>query len=287
MKKAHFITVRGACDLHCHAGNPCCIKKPFSDDFVAKQAAEAGMEALVFKSQYENTVARACYVNQLVPDIKLFGGITLNRYVGGLNPSAVEAVLLAGGKEVWMPTFDSAHYIEKFGNTGTYDIGKGYRVSEKGGIKDEVAEIVRLVAKHNAILACGHQYKEEIFELARRAHEEGAKMVIDHAFYTVPGFTYEEIDQLRELTELGAYIGLFAVLVFPRVCPQASVEGDKRIIEALGAEHFFIASDTGAGASPFTSEALRTYSQNLFDLGVSEKELRTMMLENPRKLLSL
>lgn len=287
MKKAHFIKVAGACDLHCHAGNPCCVAKPFTDVFVAQQAAAAGMDAVVFKSHYENTVARAYYVNQIVPDIRLFGGITLNRYVGGLNPSAVEAVLLAGGKEVWMPTFDSALYVEKFGNTGTYEIGSGFRVVENGRLKEEAAEIVRLVAKYDAILACGHIYKDEIFELALFAHQEGAKMMIDHAFYTVPGFTYHEIDQLKELTNLGVYIGLFAVLVFPRVCSTVSIEGDRKIIEALGPEHCVIASDTGAGASPFTSEALRTYAQNLFDLGVSLKDLDVMMCKNPRKLLSL
>ena len=287
MQQAKYISVKGAVDLHVHAGEPCCVKKPFTDVFVAQQAAAAGMEALVLKSAYENTVARAYYVNQIVPTIKLFGGITLNRYVGGLNPSAVEAVLLAGGREVWMPTFDSAHYIEVFGNLGTYDIGKGYRVIEDGRLKEEAREIVRLVAKHNAILACGHLYKEEIFELARFANQEGAKMLVDHAFYTVPGFTYDEIDQLKELTRLGAYIGLFAVLVFPRVAPKVNLDGDKKCIETLSPEHCVICSDTGAGASPFPSEALRTYAQNLFDLGIPLDALELMMIKNPRKLLSL
>ena len=85
-------------------------------------AAAAGMGALVFKSHYENTVARAYYVNQMVPEIKLFGGIALNRYVGGLNPSAVEAVLTAGGKEVWMPGIDSACHAEAFGGLGSYEV---------------------------------------------------------------------------------------------------------------------------------------------------------------------
>jgi hypothetical protein len=88
-----------------------------------KQAAAAGMEALVFKSHCESTVARAFYVNQVVPNIKLFGGIALNSYVGGLNPSAVEATLVAGGKEVWMPGIDSAHHVEVFGRAGSYEIG--------------------------------------------------------------------------------------------------------------------------------------------------------------------
>jgi alanine-alpha-ketoisovalerate/valine-pyruvate aminotransferase len=41
---------------------------------------------------------------------------------------------------------------------------------------------MRLVAKHDAFFTGGHLYHEEIFELARLANKEGAKMLIDHAF---------------------------------------------------------------------------------------------------------
>lgn len=303
MQEAKFATVKGACDVHCHAGKPSCDERPFTDIFIAQQAAAAGMEALVFKSHYENTVARAFYVNQVVPDIKLFGGIALNSYVGGLNPSAVEATLVAGGKEVWMPGIDSAHHVEIFGSTGSYEIeGKvvgprqllsqkkkaagGIRVMEKGKLKEEAADIVRLVAKHDAFFTSGHLYKEEIFELARLAKKEGAKMLIDHPFFEAPGFTYDEIDQLKELTKLGAYIGFFAAMVFPADLA-TNIKGDKKCIEELGPENCVIASDTGSAPYPITNEALRTYAQDLFDIGMPLEHLEIMMVKNPRKLLSL
>ena len=95
-----FADVKGAIDVHCHAGMPSCDTRPFTDVYIAQLAAASEMGGLVLKSHYENTVARAFYVNQTVPDIKVFGGIALNIYVGGLNPVAVEATLAAGGKEV-------------------------------------------------------------------------------------------------------------------------------------------------------------------------------------------
>jgi hypothetical protein len=304
MPEAKFATVKGACDVHTHAGQPSCDERPFNDIFIAQQAAAAGMEAMVFKSHYENTVARAFYVNQVVPNIKLFGGIALNRFVGGPNPAAVDATLAAGGKEVWMPGIDSARHAEIFGTTGSYEVGGkvvgprqrlsqkdktaagGIRIMEKGKLKEEVIEIVRLVAKYDAFVTSGHLYKEEIFELANLAKKEGAKLLIDHPFFEAPGFIYNEVDQLKELANLGAYIGFFAAQVFP--CDLATtIKGDKKCIEALGPEHCVIASDTGSAPYPVPNEALRVYAQSLFDIGMPLEHLEIMMVKNPRKLLSL
>jgi hypothetical protein len=304
MSEAKFATVKGACDVHTHAGRPSCDERPFTDIFVAQQAAAAGMEALVFKSHYENTVARAYYVNQIVPNIKLFGGIALNRYVGGLNPSAVDATLAAGGKEVWMPGIDSAAHAAIFGSTGSYEVGGkvvgprqrlsqkekaamgGIRIIENGKLKGEVIEIVRLVAKYDAFLTSGHLHKEEIFELARLAQKEGVKLLIDHPFFEAPGFTYDDVDQLTELTKLGAFIGFFAAQLFP--CDVATtIRGDKKCIEAIGPERCVMASDTGSAPYPIPNEALRVYAQSLFDIGMPLEHLEIMMVKNPRKLLSL
>ena len=45
-----------------------------------------------------------------VPGIEIYGGIVLNRAVGGINPAAVEWMTRmsgARGKVVWLPTFDA------------------------------------------------------------------------------------------------------------------------------------------------------------------------------------
>ena len=54
-------------------------------------------------------------VRKEVPGIELFGGIDLNRSVGGINPAAIERmVLMKGGwgKVVWMPTFDNENQVK-------------------------------------------------------------------------------------------------------------------------------------------------------------------------------
>ena len=301
MSEKIFADVKGVIDVHCHAGMPSCDTRPFTDVHIAQLAAAAGMGGLVLKSHYENTVARAFYVNQIVPDINIFGGIALNTYVGGLNPVAVEATLAAGGKEVWMPGIDSAHHVKVFGSAGSYEVdGKvvgpkqllkkrehsGLRVIENGKLKKEAVEIVQIVAKHDAFFTGGHLFKEEIFELASLAKKEGAKMLVDHAVFEVPGYTYDDIDELKELADLGAYIGLFSAMLMP--CDlKANIQGDKMLIETIGADHCVMGSDCGAAPYPIPNEGMRVHAQNLLDIGVSEEDLHTMMVKNPSKLLSL
>lgn len=70
---------------------------------VAKDAAAAGMRAVVFKSKDTSTVDGARLVNTLVPQIEIFGGVTLDGSVGGINPLAVYSALETGEKSFGWP----------------------------------------------------------------------------------------------------------------------------------------------------------------------------------------
>ena len=69
----------------------------FQRQFDAIQAAQIakiyGMRGLVLKEHTTETGSWAYLVSQVVPGIEVFGGIVLNRYVGGMNPAAVEAIV--------------------------------------------------------------------------------------------------------------------------------------------------------------------------------------------------
>ncbi len=60
------------------------------DDELATLAAARQMEALVFKNHVTITADRAWLARKHVPGIKVFGGVVLNRAVGGINAQAVE-----------------------------------------------------------------------------------------------------------------------------------------------------------------------------------------------------
>src|SRR5512136_706328 len=100
--------IPGIYDMHIHSAPDIAPRK--TDDLeLVKAAAAAGMGGIMIKSHLGSSVERAYLVNQVVPDIRVFGGLVLNFPVGGLNPFAVDSYVRMGAKEVWMPTL-SAEY---------------------------------------------------------------------------------------------------------------------------------------------------------------------------------
>ena len=126
-----LVDIAGAIDLHCHPYPD--LFPRLADDFdIVRAARDAGMRAIMLKCHHESTVSRAYLVQRVVPGIRVYGGIVLNFYVGGLNPAAVEASLRLGGKEVWMPTVDAGYHAEVHGGTGGYDSQQGGRSQAEG-----------------------------------------------------------------------------------------------------------------------------------------------------------
>src|SRR6476619_7913177 len=96
----------GANDLHVHVG-PDVIARRIDDIDCAKEFLAHDMKGFVLKSHYIQTGERAQVVTKAVPGSRVYGAITLNHSVGGLNPVAVELAGRTGCKIVWMPTVDA------------------------------------------------------------------------------------------------------------------------------------------------------------------------------------
>ena len=103
----------GVIDIHAHTAPDSTARSIDAIDR-AKLAKQRGMRGLVLKNHYESTAALAYVVRKEVPGIEVFGGIDLNRSVGGINPAAVgRMILMQGGwgRVVWMPTFDAENQV--------------------------------------------------------------------------------------------------------------------------------------------------------------------------------
>src|SRR6266513_681880 len=99
----------GAIDIHVHS-DPDAFNRSLDDFDIARIAARKGMRGIVLKNHVAPTAARAALIMRTVPGIEVWGGIALNRAVGGVNPLAVEWFhRMSGGrgKVVWLPTFDA------------------------------------------------------------------------------------------------------------------------------------------------------------------------------------
>ena len=89
------ISMKGVVDMHVHT-NPDLRLRAYDDFQLCDAAVRVGARAIVIKTHLGNTTARAIMANrynQIVHgdnDFTMFGSVTLNRCVGGINPAAVE-----------------------------------------------------------------------------------------------------------------------------------------------------------------------------------------------------
>src|SRR4051794_8773808 len=181
--------LEGAYDLQIHVG-PDVIARRIDDIDCAKEFVAHGMNGFVLKSHYIQTGERAQVVTKAVPGSRVFGAVTLNHAVGGLNPVAVELAGRTGCKIVWMPTVDAKNETAGRLDGGSDKLtfwAKIQRELASEGIAppplsviDEAGELVEAarrclerIAKHNMILATGHLGRKEIFALVRGAKALG------------------------------------------------------------------------------------------------------------------
>lgn len=286
------ISVAGAIDIHIHT-NPDLLDRIGDDRDIVRNAKEAGMLGVQLKGHMESTVSRARLTGQEFPEINVFGGIVLNRYVGGINPYAVEASLRKGGKSVWMPTVDANYHAQKYGRTGRYLVQEltstGSKVGiqvlkENGDLIDDLVEILDMISQYNAVLETCHLSPDEIIKLIDVAKERKVeKICLTHPFVKVPGV---DLDFLMKIIPKG----VFAEFGFCTVSPMwadARLDQVKEAIQALGAENCILMSDGGQIHNPWPHEGLRIFAQSLYEKGISQKELETMMINNPKQLMGL
>src|SRR5207245_10448064 len=115
-------------------GDPESLARSIDAIDLARLAKARGMRGLVLKNHYEPTASLAYLVRKEAPGIEIFGGIDLNRSVGGVNPAAIERMVLVKGgygRVVWLPTFDAGLVP----------------VSKDGALLPEVREVIALAAK--------------------------------------------------------------------------------------------------------------------------------------------
>lgn len=278
--------LKGIVDLHIHSA-PDVRERKMDDLQIMEAAVERGIRAVVIKSHHIPTVDRAFLVNRVkqekygdASDFQMFGGIALNRFVGGLNPWAVETALKLGGKLVWLPTNTSENHCRKE--------GKGDFVScvKDGKIVPELKTIFKLVKDFDAVLETGHISAEECFCVTEAARDAGiSKIVITHPEFHIVGMSLKE--QKRIVRDYN--------VLLERVYAQPVGGGQYKInlqdnVEAMreiGCEHFIVATDSGQTQNPEWFQTIETYIDYLYDAGFDRQQIERMTKENPARMLGL
>ena len=161
----------GVIDMHVHS-HPDVFGRNMDDIDIAQLAKSKGMRGILLKNHISETASRAALVMKVVPGIEVFGGVVLNRAVGGINPDAVEwmhRIYGSRGKVVWLPTFESDKHVKTFSKPDA----KGIVVAPGGKVIPEMEEILKSIARENLLLATGHVHAEEVVAVVKRGRELG------------------------------------------------------------------------------------------------------------------
>ena len=268
-------------DIHVHS-DPDSLPRRIDAIDLARLAKQRGMRGLVLKNHYEPTASLAYIVRKEVPGIEIFGGIDLNRTVGGINPAAVERMTMVKGgwgRVVWMPTFDAENQV-RFSREDRPFVP----VVRDGQLLPEVKEVIALVARHHLTLETGHSSATEGLMILHEARRQGVtRMVVTHAMLAPVHMT---IPQMREAAQEGAYIEfVYNALIGPN---KEFVVGDyTKAIRAIGPEFCILSSDLGQPANPLHPDGLEAFFAALLKEGFSQSEIDRMAKVNPARVLGL
>ena len=271
------IDLTGVIDMHVHAG-PDSRPRAMNDWEAVQMAENAGLRGVLLKNHFTMTADRAVLAAQLVDNLLVFGGVALNRSVGGINPEAVRqmAAFSGGrGKVVWLPTFDSQFFVNREGITDPF-----VPVMKDGRPVGGLLEVFSLIAQNNLVLAMGHSSPQEVLALIPFARAEGVEnILITHVFGQDASFS-----QIQQMAATGAIMELdwLAAYTDPPI-----LNDYVKVIQSVGAESFIISSDFGQEGNPDHASGMRAFIAALRSREISQQQIDVMAKQNPAKLLGL
>ena len=249
------------------------------NDWEAVRMAEAaGLRAVLLKNHFTSTADRAALAAQLVPNLHVFGGVALNRSIGGINPEAVRQMAAFSGergKVVWLPTFDSEFYVTRAGTSDPF-----VSVLEDGRPVADLIEVFSLVAENDLVLAMGHSSPEEVLALIPVAREQGVETIlVTHVF----GQDATR-GQIRQMAAAGAIMELDWLAAYTN---PLLLDDYVEVIQSVGAESFIISSDFGQEGNPDHATGMRDFIAALRSREINQEQIDTMAKYNPASLLGL
>ncbi|MEE8421526.1 MAG: DUF6282 family protein [Dehalococcoidia bacterium] len=276
--------LRGATDIHVHSSPDPYTERRMDARTVVAQAREAGMAGVVLKSHEYPTqpLAWALASEQDgggAAHVRIYGGLSLDHALGGLNPEAVTVSMRMGATVMWMPTFDAAHW-RTYRPEHFHSDGDPITVLDAdGNLLPVCHDILDVLAEHDAVLASGHLSTEETVVLVTEARRRGVRTVITHAAFWIP------VEVQSELAALDAYVEQCGG---PTLHAGASDDVAARILEqvrAVGPEHVILSTDLGQAANPDPALGFGLWIERCLAGGFDDADVARMVQENPAALL--
>lgn len=272
--------LKGAYDMHMHA-SPDVKPRRSTGLEIAEEWEKAGMKGGVIKCHYTDTTGSVSVISALHPKLTIYGGLVLNRQVGGINPDAVERMAQAGGKCFWFPTMDALSYKKFYHRDEPLtDMHQCLSVfGDNGKLLPAVYDVLDIAAKYDLVMGTGHIGGVEGVPLVMEAARRGVKrIVLTHAENPAAKFSIEE---QKICVDAGAVVEhSFFTIYHNRVSWELVVHQ----IQEVGVDHVYLVTDFGQVDSPGSAEGLKRFAEGLMERGFSESDIDKMIRKNPESV---
>lgn len=282
------VSMRGVIDMHVHS-NPDLRIRAYDDFELMEAAIRVGARAIVIKTHQGMTADRAYLCNKYNErvhhgdnDFTMFGSVTMNRVIGGINPTAVESGLKLGAKVVWLPTASAQNHLSQM----KQDPSKGVEVVRDGKVVPELKDVFELIKEHDAVLGTGHVSPSECFTVVEAARNAGVKkIVVTHPEWWLVGMSVE--DQLRLVRDYDVILERCFAQNLGGGKYKSNLPDNLEIIREAGYKHVMVDTDGGQVENPHWELAMEEYMQYLVDHGMTEEQVRYMTHDIPAGLLGI
>lgn len=279
------VSLKGIYDMHVHS-QPDIRERAYTDFEMMEAGIRVGAKGIVLKSHHGTTMNRAFLVNehnrivhQGDNDFVMYGSITMNYAIGGLNPIAVETALKMGAKVVWLPTTHAKNQLEKNGKSGGIEV-----LDHNGRPVAVLDEIFKMIKDYDVVLGTGHLSPAEIFPIVDHARNVGVKkIVVTHPEFWVVGMSHE--DQIRITKDYDVILERCYAQPMGGGVYQSNLADNLEIINKVGYQNVMVDTDGGQVENPNWEIAMAEYMQYLFDHGITEEQLSYMTRTIPETLL--
>jgi hypothetical protein len=275
--------LRGAIDLHVHAGPDPFAERKLDARGLVDDYASAGLAGFVLKSHEYPTQPLAWALNEEFEGsrgIHVTGALALDHAVGGLNPDALEVALRLGTRVIWGPTFDTAWSRERFGRWNSKTPALTL-LDAGGGLVDVFEVLLDLIAEHDATLCTGHASPDETLALVRAARGRSIRTVVTHATsFFIP------LKVQQACADLGALVEQCGNPIY-RDRGEAIRDLMLHEVRELGPEHVVLSTDLGQATNPLPSIGYGYWLQQFLEGGFTAEEVRRKVQENPRAALGI
>ena len=282
------VSMKGVCDMHVHT-NPDLRLRAYTDFELAEAAVRVGAKAIVIKTHLGFTVNRAALTNEYIRKVygdhtgfTMYGGVVMNKVIGGVNPEAVEKGLKLGAKVIWLPTQSARRHLEAMGQ----DPSKGIELVRDGKVIPELTDVFHLIKDYDVALGTAHVSPEEAFVIVEAARDAGVKkIVITHPEWWVVNMSVD--DQIRLVKDYDVILERCYAQNMGGGKYKSNLPDNLEIIRTVGYRNVMVATDGGQTENPHWELAMEEYMQYLADHGIPLEQIDYMTKDLPCHLLGI